>query len=318
MGLPVFHSIAELQASSEEALFRSVAIGNLDGIHRGHQHLVESAVKTAEAHGGVPAVLTFSPHPQEVLHPSTEGHRLTTDAEKFALLAQSGVRLILALRFDRDLAEMPPEAFFETYLRNGLRAGSVHVGFDFHFGRKRSGNVELLRACGAQAGIQVDVIPAVLADNGTRISSSAIRLLVQQGRVAQAASYLGRPYSLSGGVVHGAGRGKQLGTPTANIDYCSDKIAPRFGVYATRLWWKGRSFASVTNFGRRPTFEAAPGKPALETHVLDFSESLYGETVALEFLEWVREEKRFDGVDALRSQIQADIATVRKLKIIPG
>lgn len=306
----VARSVEDLAGVSGEALPRAaVAVGNLDGFHRGHQALIASA----QAAGGTPAVLTFSPHPQEVLLPSSEGHRLTTDAEKFELLEKAGVECILALRFDLALAAQSPEAFFCAYLENGLRASSVHVGDDFRFGSRRSGDTRKLATLGASAGISVHVIPPVEWE-GERISSSRIREGLKRGNVAEAAELLGRPYFLVGRVEPGAGRGRQLGIPTANVAYAQEKFPPKLGVYATRVQWKGRSYASVSNYGTRPTFTgSAPGAPVLETHLLDFQQDLYGENVKVEFLHHVRDEKRFDGVEALRAQVAADIDTVRKM-----
>ncbi len=287
----------------------AVAVGNLDGFHRGHQALIASA----QAAGGTPAVLTFSPHPQEVLLPSREGHRLTTDAEKFELLEKAGVICVLALRFDLVLAAQAPEAFFRNFLKEGLRASSVHVGDDFRFGSRRSGDTRVLAALGRDAGISVHVISPVEWD-GKRISSSRIREELKQGNVAEAAELLGRPYFLVGRVEKGAGRGRQLGIPTANVAYAPEKFPPKLGVYATRVHWNGARFASVSNYGTRPTFAGSGAAvPVLETHLLDFQRDLYGETVKVEFLRRVRDERRFDGVDALRAQVADDIDTVRKM-----
>ncbi len=308
----VARSVEELagQASLPHA---AVAVGNLDGFHLGHQALVASARKAAESSGSLPAVLTFSPHPQEVLLPSPEGHRLTTDSEKFELLEQAGVRLLLALPFDLALAAQSAESFFNATLRNGLRASSIHVGNDFRFGKQRSGDTQALEALGAQSSIAVHVIPPVEAD-GQRISSSRIREALKAGWVAEAAKLLGRPYFLMGRVEAGAGRGRQLGFPTANLAYAAEKFSPQHGVYATRAVWKGRAIASVSNYGLRPTFTAAGApQPVLETHLLDFNEDVYGETLRIEFIERIRDEKRFDGIEALRRQVTSDVDTARKM-----
>jgi riboflavin kinase/FMN adenylyltransferase len=312
MGIAVFHSVEAFQAGLSSDLRPAVAIGNLDGVHLGHRRLLESAL----ASSGLPGVLTFSPHPQEVLHPSSAGHRLTTDTEKFSLLQNLGMRFVLALPFDSHLAQLSPQAFFQTYLEEGLRAASAHVGFDFRFGRGRSGDVDLLRQCAEAAQMQVGVIPPVEAE-GVRISSSAIRLLIQQGNVHKAAEWMGSAYQLTGKTVPGLGRGRDIGIPTANTEYPSEKIAPAFGVYATQVLWKGQVFPFIMNFGLRPTFGSAEKKPTLETHLLDFSGSLYGETLTVEFIDRIREERRFESEQALRSQIQADIALARSRKAIP-
>lgn len=306
----VARSVEDLTRLAGQGFSRAaVAIGNLDGFHRGHQALVASA-KSA---GGTPAVLTFSPHPQEVLLPSPEGHRLTTDSEKFQLLEKAGVACVLALRFDLALAAQTPEEFFRNFLQNGLRASSVHVGDDFRFGSRRSGDTRVLASLGRAAGVSVHVIPPV-ESGGKRISSSRIRETLKLGQVEEASMLLGRPYFLAGHVEKGAGRGRQLGIPTANVAYAAEKFPPKLGVYATRVVWRGTSFASVSNYGTRPTFTGTgPSVPVLETHLLDFERDLYGQEVKVEFLARVRDEKRFDSVEALRAQVAADIDTVRKM-----
>lgn len=312
--MKVVHSVEALSdPKTGPVVSPAVVIGNLDGVHRGHQALIASARAAADARGGTPCVLTFSPHPQEVLRGSSHGHRLTTDAEKFELLAQAGIGLVLALPFNATLAALTPEVFFETYLAQGLRAASVHVGDDFHFGRARSGDTALLKECGLRASMQVAIIPAVVAD-GLRISSSEIRGFLKAGKVAQAAAFLGRPYRLSGQVVRGQGRGRQLGVPTANLQFPAEKVAPLHGVYATRVWRAGRALPAVSNFGVRPTFEGGAPREAFETHILDFSEDLYGQSLEVDFVQWIRAEQRFDGVPALRAQIAADIETARSMR----
>lgn len=288
----------------------AVAIGNFDGVHLGHQALVASALSAAKARGAVPCVLTFSPHPQDVLRPSLQGHRLTTDAEKFTILKNLGMELIWAMPFDKSVAALSAQDFFQKTLVDVLHAKSIHVGEDFHFGNKRSGNTQTLRECGRKAGIEVVVLSDVVS-NGLRISSSEIRKKLQEGELAQANALMGRTYRLAGQVQAGDGRGKQLGTPTANINYPKEKVAPRAGVYATRLHWKGKAYASVSNFGVRPTFHTH-NIPTLETHILDFHHDLYGDWVEVEFLSRIRDEARFDSVDALRAQMAIDIETARR------
>jgi riboflavin kinase/FMN adenylyltransferase len=311
--MTVVHSVEELSKPKVgRVVSPAVVVGNLDGVHRGHQALIASAREAATARGGTACVLTFSPHPQEVLRGSSIGHRLTIDAEKFALLEQHGIGCVLALPFDAALAALSPQAFFETYLKNGLRATSVHVGDDFHFGHRRSGDTNTLQECGLKAGMQVDIISAVQSE-GVRISSSEIRRFLHAGNVAQAEEFLGRPYRLTGKVVHGAGRGRQLGVATANVCFAAEKVAPAFGVYAARVTWNGKSFSAVTNFGIRPTFEGGESRVTLEPHLLDFSQDLYGQTIDVDLTDWIREERKFASVEALRAQISADIETARRL-----
>ncbi len=288
----------------------AVAIGNLDGMHRGHQALIASACESARLHSVPACVLTFSPHPQEVLSGSSTGHRLTTDGEKSELIAQAGATVLFVLPFNSALAELSPEEFYQRYLVQALQASSVHVGEDFRFGSKRAGDTVLLQRCGSKARVHTAVIPAVV-EGGARISSTEIRRALREGKVAQAAVLLGRPYSIEGKVVPGQGRGKQLGIPTANLHFSDLKVVPQAGVYATRVRWNGGKIGAVTNLGVRPTFETKSSKPVLETHLLDFKQDLYGQTIEVEFLDWIRAEKRFDGMESLRRQIGADIETAR-------
>jgi len=311
VGIRIFHSTDSLVEIAQER--PAIAIGNLDGVHLGHQALLASAVASAKKKKTQAGVLTFSPHPQEVLRPTSEGHRLTTDAEKFSLLESHQVDFVFALPFNVVVAAQTPEGFFEQFIKAGVHASSAHVGFDFRFGRARSGDAELLKACGARSGIEVQAIDAVIR-NGERVSSSAIRAFLQKGDAVAAASYLGRPYRLSGTVVKGDGRGKTIGVPTANVAFASEKLAPRHGVYSARTQVAGQSYASVVNFGIRPTFKEASvvPRPTLEVHLLDFSQDLYGLKVDVDLLGWIRAERKFDSVDALKTQIQADLATARK------
>ncbi|MBY0370260.1 bifunctional riboflavin kinase/FAD synthetase [bacterium] len=291
----------------------SVAIGNLDGVHLGHRALLAKAIDSARARAGKACVLTFSPHPQEVLHPGESSLRLTTDEEKKKLIEELGIDALVFLPFDNALAEQSAEAFFESVLHRGFQAASIHVGEDFRFGAKRLGDTALLKTLGAAAGIEVDTLAAV-EQNGARISSTRIRQALQQGNVREAGFLLGRPYALSATVVRGAGRGSGLGFPTANLDYPVEKAVPCNGVYACRVLKEGKSFGAVANLGMRPTFAGATSnRPVLEAHLLDFHGSLYGTQVEIEFVDRLREEKRFANVQALQAQIAQDVAHVKSL-----
>ncbi len=306
--MKLIHQVSDLPAEGKGP---AVAIGNLDGVHRGHQALIASAKACAHSLHVPTAVLTFTPHPQAVLRPTSQGMRLTTDPERYALFEKHGVDLTLALPFTVALAELEAEVFLERYLGQGLRATSLHVGQDFRFGRGRAGNSTSLRLWGESRGMEVCIIDAVTSGD-EKISSSSIRALIQQGQVAQANRLLGYAYEHSGSVEKGAGRGRTLGIPTANVAYDPSKVAPCNGVYLTRTQVGGRAFVSVSNFGSRPTFVQGDPRPTLETHLLDFSESIYGQTVRVEFIDRLREERKFENVDALRAQVMTDIETARK------
>lgn len=306
--MQIFHSLDALPPNEHRA---AVAIGNFDGVHRGHQALLRHMLSSARAEKAISTVLTFHPHPVEVLRPGTKLERLTTTEEKLALLEEQGVKRVLVEPFNVELAALSADAFFERFLVKGLRAASLHVGDDFHFGAKREGNIARLRSLCDKASIKLEVeSPSELG--GVRISSSLVREAVIQGNVTQAAEYLGRPYTMAGTVIKGDQRGRQLGFPTANLQFPPEKVVPRNGVYLTASTVNGETYRSVTNIGVRPTFGA--NRPSVETHLLDFDSTIYDETLQLEFWGRLRDEKKFDSVDALKRQITLDVNEARGKK----
>lgn len=307
--MEVFHKLQDVVLAGRRT---SVAIGNFDGLHLGHAALLGSMLEHARRTQSVPAVLTFYPHPVEVLRPAQPLERLTTASEKLTLLERAGVELVLVAKFDSQLASLTPSQFFENYLANGLGARSVHVGFNFCFGKSRAGDTQVLGELCASRGIVLQVQTAVQL-GGTKVSSSAIRKLVAEGNVTEAARLLGRHYSINGLVQPGDGRGHQLGFPTANLHCSAEKQLPKNGVYVTQAIWQKQSFRSVCNVGVRPTFQTtgAPASRSVEVHVLDFNSRLYDEFIELQFCERIRDEKKFESVDALKKQIAADVETAR-------
>lgn len=257
-----------------------------------------------------PAVLTFHPHPVEVLRPGTRLERITTTDEKLALLKDFGVKRVLVETFTAELAKLSAQDFFERFLVQGLRASSLHVGYDFHFGAGRRGDTALLRELCAKAKMDLRVEePFELG--GVRVSSSVIRQCLSQGEVKKAAHYLGRPFRLEGRVIRGEQRGRKLGFPTANLRYLPEKVLPKLGVYVTRVHWKGKSFKAATNIGVKPTFSGGEQTPIIESHLLDFDSTIYDEAIVLEFLDRIRDEKKFDSVEALKKQIADDVDFAR-------
>ena len=302
--MQVFHSLSQL---TELSLRSSVAIGNFDGVHQGHVALLRDMTATARANGWAATVLTFYPHPVEVLRPGTRLERLSTTNEKLKLLEALGVDLVLVETFSSELAQLSPQEFFQRYLHSGLNAASIHVGFNFRFGKDRAGDVSTLEAMAKPFGIQLRV-QAPFELDGVRVSSSLLRQLVHHGDINKLNFYLGRPYLISGQVAPGDQRGRDLGFPTANLRYSHEKALPQNGVYVTRALWQKQVFPAVTNIGIRPTFEVeAPLKPVIETHFIDFKAKLYDEFVQLEFLEKIREEKKFSSKQELISQIEKDV-----------
>jgi riboflavin kinase / FMN adenylyltransferase len=288
-----------------------LALGTFDGVHLGHQQVIASATAASRERRTRSVAVTFEPHPLEVLRPSAEPVLLTTIEERLALLSGLGLDQALVIPFDLAFSRNPAQVWMDEILLRRLQARSVHVGSSYTFGHQREGTARRLVEWGREQGIAVTLVPAVLI-GGEPVSSSRIRAALHEGLVDEAARLLGRDYSLRGRVEAGAGRGRTLGFPTANLAVDSSrKILPREGVYATIVEVGGRRYGGATNIGRRPTFGGTG--LSVETHLLDFSAHLVGASVLLHFVRRIREERAFPGPDALARQIGEDIAQVREL-----
>jgi riboflavin kinase/FMN adenylyltransferase len=287
-----------------------LALGNFDGMHRGHLKIIERVRRGAEERGSTAVAMTFDPHPSKVVRPDKTPPLLMTHQQKLEALARGGMHGVAIVRFTPELAQWDPEAFVRTVLVEWLHVAEVWVGANFLFGHDRAGNFSLLRSLGARYGFRAEKIDPVRYKDFV-VSSTRIRRLVTEGRVDEAAALLGHHYTLDGAVVEGSRRGRDLGFPTANICSENDLIPPR-GVYATCLVVDGAAYPSVTNIGVRPTFEQSE-ETVVESHVLDFDRDLYGSRVRLAFVQRLRDEKRFDGLDALKVQIGADRDHTRTL-----
>lgn len=284
----------------------AVTIGNFDGVHLGHQALLEDLSARAAAGALVPAVVTFDPHPASVLHPGTAPPLLAPLAFRLELLERAGVGAVLVVRFDKARAEERAEDFVDEVLVRQLRARLVLVGADFRFGHRRLGDVALLRTLGRQSGFEVGGVP--LVDRRGPVSSTRVRRLLAGGGVEEAAELLGRPHEVRGTVVHGDGRGRLLGFPTANIDVQADYLVPGDGVYAGELALAGGAgLRTVVSVGRRPTFYDSPSASlAVEAHVLDFAGDLYGQSTSLRFVAKLRDQETFVGEGELVAQMRRD------------
>lgn len=307
-----FHRIRDLASLPLACRGGVVAIGNFDGVHRGHQSVLGRA--RDEAAGlGVPAlVLTFEPHPRQVFRPDTPLFRMTPPDMKARLVEALGFDAIVELPFTRDFAEQSAEAFIERVLVSGLGIRHVVTGFDFHFGKDRRGGPAFLMAAGAAGGFGVSLVDAYRDEGAELISSSRIRRLLSEGAVAEAAGLLGYRYTVEGVVGRGKQLGRTLGYPTANmiLPACTEL---KHGIYAVRLRRAdGSSHDGVASFGRRPTVED-DGAPLLEIFVFDFADDLYGETCQVSFFGWLRGEEKFDGLDRLVEQMKRDEAEARAL-----
>ena len=279
-----------------------LALGNFDGLHRGHLKIIERVKRGASEHGGTPMAMTFDPHPPRVVRPEKAPPLLMTKEQRLDALHRAGIACVAVVRFTRELSQWEPETFVKTVLVDWLRISKVWVGSNFLFGRARSGNFTLLRTLGQRYGFRAEKIDPVRYKDFV-VSSTRIRRLVSEGRMDEAGALLGHPFYVDGQVVHGRGRGREMGVPTANLQTANELIPPH-GVYATTLTVDGIVRAGVTNIGVRPTF--GESDTSIETHLLGYSENLYGKDVRLSFVQRLRDERRFPDVDALRTQIAAD------------
>ncbi len=287
-----------------------LAIGVFDGLHLGHRAVIDLATASAAEMGGHAVVVTFEPHPATVLRPEAAPALLTCREQKLRLFREVGVRHALLLRFDREMAKLSGEEFLDEIMGAALHLASVTVGPDWRFGAGRSGDTELLRRFGLERGFRVRVAEQVEIE-GERVSSTAIRRMIAAGELERAARFLGRNFSLFGHVVHGAGRGRSIGFPTANVQP-SNGLLPPDGVYAATVLAGFAQIPSVLNLGTRPTVNLS-GKRLLEVHLLDFDGDLYGHEIEVIFEAFLRSEQRFDSIEALSRQIREDIATARRI-----
>jgi len=287
-----------------------LALGNFDGLHRGHIKIIERVRRVTTERGGTPLVLTFDPHPPRVVRPDKAPLLLMTLDQKLEALSKAGIHGVAIVRFTHELSRWAPETFVKNVLVDWLRVAEVWVGADFLFGRDRSGNFSLLRAQGAQYGFRAEKIDPVRYKEFV-VSSTRIRRLVAEGRVDEAGALLGRHFFIDGTVIRGAGRGRELGVPTANLETPNELIPPH-GIYATTVTIDGVVYPSVTNIGVRPTFEASP-RTVIEAHVLGVDRDLYGHDLRLAFVQRLRDERRFPDIDALKAQMDADIRRARRL-----
>jgi riboflavin kinase/FMN adenylyltransferase len=285
-----------------------VAIGNFDGVHRGHRAVIGAAMKRAGALGRPAAVMTFEPHPRAFFKPEEPLFRLTDESAKLRLLASTGLDGVIVLTFDAALAKLTAEEFVSRILIERFAVSGAVIGFNFHFGVNRAGSPDFLTAQGKKYGFAVEVVPR-FEDNGRPVSSGPIRDALAAGNVRLAEEFLGYPWFITGAVIHGDKRGRELGFPTANIRL-DTACALRHGIYAVRVNVGGHHYDAVANFGRRPMFDT--GAVLLEIFLFDFSGDLYGRTLDVAFIEWIREERMFDGIAALISQMKEDSRLARE------
>jgi riboflavin kinase/FMN adenylyltransferase len=286
-----------------------VAMGNFDGVHRGHRAVIAVALERAKALGRPAAVLTFTPHPRTFFHPGEPLFQLTDEASKLRLLAATGLDGAIVLTFDAALARLTAEQFVARILIERYSVGGAVIGFNFHFGKGRTGSPDFLAEQGRVCGFSVDVVPP-LQWRGRPVSSGPIRAALAAGQLDEAAALLGFPWFVSGEVIHGDKRGRELGFPTANLRLDA-ACGLRHGVYAVRAAVEGRRYQAVANFGRRPMFDN--GAVLLEVFLFDFAGDLYGKNIDVAFIARIRDEEAFASVDELVRRMQVDGRIAREL-----
>jgi len=285
------------------------AIGNFDGVHLGHQFLIAETAALARAEGAAPGAVVFDPHSRRFFRPDDPPFLLTTPEMRNALLRECGVEQVYTLEFDAALAAKSPREFVFEILKKRLRLKAVVTGAEFQFGKGRAGDAEALSRLCAEAGMAAHQIePRSPAPGHEKFGSSGVRQALREGDVKSAASMLGRPWSVSGAVLAGRKLGRTIGFPTANL-VLGEQIEPLHGVYAIRVGVASRTFDGVANFGRRPTVGAT--SPLLEAHLFDFDGDLYGQAIEIAFVDFIRTETKFDGIEALKAQIKIDCAAAK-------
>ena len=311
--MEIFRGISELNRAFKSPV---LTLGNFDGVHLGHQKILELVITRARALGGESILYTFEPHPRRVLQPESNLRLLDTFEQKVETLENLGLDIVIAEPFDHEFAQVSSERFIGHHIHQCVRPVEVYVGYDFHFGHDREGSMRMLTERGPHLGFSVTVVPEVQVE-GRDVNSTRIRQLLSEGEVEEAALLLGRPFCARGEVIEGERRGRTLGFPTANLAP-ETEILPAPGVYFGHLRclegdaeWTGRSLPVVTNVGFRPTFGSDMNLVA-EAHIIDFSGDLYGVEVDLTFEGRLREEARFESPDDLRDQIARDIVQARE------
>ena len=306
--MQTLHSISELSVVPGPIF---LAIGVFDGVHRGHQAVISTSGQHAHAAEGTSVVVTFDPHPAKVLRPRDAPHLLTATQHKIALIRALGVSHLLIIEFNREFAATSPEDFVQQLVTHSKPLREICVGHEWSFGKDRRGNLDLLKKLGAQFDFNVVGLPPVMV-HGAVVSSTAIRQAVEAGSLAKAAEMLGRDYTILGAVTRGDQLGKKIGFPTANLSAHSEQFPPN-GVYLAEAWFEGILYHGVVNLGYRPTVSGGKSQRLLEIHLLDFERDIYGEDLEVRFVRYLRPERKFESVEALARQINADVRQAREL-----
>jgi riboflavin kinase/FMN adenylyltransferase len=285
------------------------ALGNFDGVHRGHQKIIDRVRRQADERGGTPVVVTFDPHPPRVVRPDKAPRLLMTLDQKLEAFERAGIEGVAIVSFTEDMARWEPDLFVDAVLVDWLQVTEVWVGANFLFGRDRTGTYSMLRALGAERGFRAEKIDPVRFKDFV-VSSTRVRHLVTEGRVDEAGVLLGRHYALDGVIVHGDARGRELGYPTANL-LSANELLPAYGIYATIATVDGVMYPAVTSVGVRPTI--GDNREMVETYLFDQSLDLYGKTMRVAFVQRLRDERRFDSLEALVTQMGIDCVEARRV-----
>jgi len=297
--MKIFHGLENANILRPTVL----TLGVFDGLHLGHQRIMQTVVERAKAVNAVATAITFDPHPRAVLHPESAPPLLQTLDQRLANFEVLGIEQAIVIAFDREFAAQPAEDFLTNIVHDRLHAKEVYLGKGFAFGKNRGGNIDLLRKMSKELGFFANEVEEVTL-RGKRISSSKIRRLLSEGRVNLVRRMLGRPYGVEGVIIRGNRREHTIGFPTANL-HPHNRVIPKFGVYASATLVGGVWRRSITNIGVRPTFENQ-AEPSIETYLFDFDGDLYGDVLRVRFLHRIRDERKFSGIDELKSQIEKD------------
>ena len=304
--MEVFHGIEAVQKKFKNP---AITIGNFDGVHMGHQALFQRVKQWAGELNGESIVVTFDPHPLEVLFPEKAPLFITSHRQKLDLIARCGIDATIVIPFDHEFSQMSAREFVKVILVDKIGTRAIVVGHDYRFGHSRVGDIPFLRKLGQQYGFEVEIVTAIKM-NHTPVSSTSIRRMIAKGDVSEANRLLGRPFEVGGIVIEGRKRGVKLGFPTANIRM-QGVASPRTGVYVIEAEVDGKTYEGAANLGYNPTFGDA--ELSLEAHLFDFNQDIYGKYITIRFIDRLRDEKRFSGPEELRAQIQKDIDTARKI-----
>lgn len=302
--MKVIHKITDISANEKFG----VTIGNFDGVHIGHQYLLQEIRKKCDSKGQSFVVVTFVPHPQKILCPGKERFLINSYMHRRELLEKQGVDYLIEIEFNRDFSTLGPKEFLKNYLLPHSGLEDIYLGYDFAFGANKQGDFDIVRETCKNSHVEVQ--PKFEFNNQT-VSSTLIRKLIQEGSLSEVESILGRPFQLEGTVIKGEGRGKKIGFPTANILISSDLIIPDKGVYVSRTTNRGMTYNSITNIGNNPTFNNGD-EVFIETHLFDFDDYLYGENIIVELYKKIRDEKKFSSVNELINQIKKDIEKAKE------